>query len=154
MEDENLTPAEGNIGVTGENTPAEVLRYKFWKQVHNTAIYISECGGVITISRKGLHFKKSYAIVCKAMKSRHAYYRVSIPHVPKFDECFNFYPHRAVAEVYLHPKNLFEIEVDHLDGNINNYHRLNLEWVTHEENIRRAVEARRKRKAEKGGVSQ
>ena len=64
----------------------------------------------------------------------------------------NLYIHRLVASVWLRPKNLFEIEVDHLDGNKMNFHVLNLEWVTKEENTRRRWEAYYKRKAEKGGV--
>ena len=125
------------------------VTYKFWKQVHNTAVYISECGGVATLSIRGLYFPKERRTLCPAMKRIycHPYPENKIRTVVGENRLtMHFYLHRAVAEVYLRPKNLFEIEVDHLDGNINNYHRLNLEYVTHEENIRRAVEARRKKK--------
>ena len=157
MEDENLTPAE-------------VLRYKFWKKSNkHIAIYISECGGVAYISQRGIFFPKFRLSQCPAMKakSRPAYPICYIPHYFQENKTLCFFIHRAVAEVYLRPKNIFEIEVDHLDGNIMNYHVLNLEWVTHEENLRRAVEMRRKRKGasahtdiyagggspQKGGVS-
>lgn len=147
------------------------VTYKFWKQVGNKAIYISECGGVITISRYGLFFPEPSMFSGPAMraKSRPAYFRLNVKYrLGEKYVTYNFCPHRAVAEVYLHPKDLFEIEVDHLDGNIRNNHRLNLEYVTHEENIRRRWEAYYKRKGasahtdvytgggspQKGGVSQ
>lgn len=49
------------------------------------------------------------------------------------------YVHRVVAKVFLpNPNNLSD--VDHLDNNRMNPAVENLEWVTHEENIRRAYE--------------
>ena len=147
MEDK-LTPPEAL-----RLTPAEVLRYKFWKKGKGIAIYISECGGVVTLSRKGLFFRVPRKSLCPAMKNRPAYPICSISEFFDRRKTFHIFIHRAVAEVFLHPKNLLEIEVDHLDGNRNNYHVLNLEWVTHEENIRRAVEMRKKRKgAERGCI--
>ena len=48
--------------------------------------------------------------------------------------------HRLVAEVYLdNPDNL--PEVDHLDNNRFNNHYTNLEWVSGEENRKRAVDS-------------
>ena len=45
--------------------------------------------------------------------------------------------HRLVAELFIpNPNNL--PEVDHLDGNRMNSSKDNLEWVTHEENVKRA----------------
>ena len=45
--------------------------------------------------------------------------------------------HRIVAELFLpNPNNLSD--VDHVDGNRTNPDVTNLEWVTHEENVRRA----------------
>lgn len=47
--------------------------------------------------------------------------------------------HRLVAEVYLsNPNNLSEI--DHIDGDKSNNHIDNLEWVTRNENMRRAFD--------------
>lgn len=156
---------EDNLIVAGD-TP---VTYKFWKKHNSIAIYISECGGVATLSQKGLFFRVPRKSLCPAMKerSRPAYPLCAIGSYFGVWKPYAFYIHRAVAEVYLRPKNIFEIEVDHLDGNHDNYHVLNLEWVTHEENIRRAVEMRRKRKGasahtdvyagggspQKGGVS-
>ena len=45
--------------------------------------------------------------------------------------------HRLVAKLFIpNPNNLPEI--DHLDGNRMNSSKDNLEWVTHEENVKRA----------------
>lgn len=145
------------------------ITYKFWKKGKGIAIYISECGGVATLSQKGLFFRVPRKTNNPAMKakSRPAYPFYTITNFSNNIRNYHILVHRAVAEVYLRPKNIFEIEVDHLDGNHDNYHVLNLEWVTHEENIRRAVEMRRKRKGasahtdvyagggspQKGGVS-
>ena len=122
--------------------PAEALRYKHYRTIRETAIYVSECGGVLSRSHNmGLRVPKFRTDICPAMKAKSLKHRY--PYI-----CFGrggykilmMYVHRAVAEVYLRPKNLFEVEVDHLDGNIMNFHVLNLEWVTHEENIRRRWE--------------
>jgi hypothetical protein len=52
---------------------------------------------------------------------------------------FGFLVSRLVAEVYIpNPNNL--PEVDHKDTNKSNNHMLNLEWVTHSENMDRATE--------------
>lgn len=45
--------------------------------------------------------------------------------------------HRVVAELFVDNPNDYD-EVDHLDGNRMNPAASNLEWVTHEENIKRA----------------
>jgi hypothetical protein len=51
-----------------------------------------------------------------------------------------FLTHRLVAEVYLpNPNNL--PEVDHLDNNRFNNHYTNLEWVSGDENRKRAVDS-------------
>lgn len=47
--------------------------------------------------------------------------------------------HRLVAELFL-PNPLNLSDVDHLDGNRMNPDMSNLEWVTHEENIKRSYE--------------
>ena len=52
---------------------------------------------------------------------------------------FLFYIQRLVAELYIpNPNNL--PEVDHKDTDKSNNHMLNLEWVTHKENVDRATE--------------
>jgi hypothetical protein len=48
--------------------------------------------------------------------------------------------HRLVGELYVdNPDNL--PQVDHIDNNRFNNHYTNLEWVSNEENMKRAVEA-------------
>lgn len=46
---------------------------------------------------------------------------------------------RLVAEAFMPVRYVMETEVDHLDSKTNNHYKY-LEWVTHEENIRRAKE--------------
>lgn len=47
--------------------------------------------------------------------------------------------HRMVAELFIpNPNNLSD--VDHLDGNRMNPRKDNLEWTSHEENVRRTIE--------------
>lgn len=121
----------------------DFIRFKLWKQIRNTAIYISESGGCVTKNpRKGLHFRK-YLI--RNNKRGHSHY-------PQISICYGseklnytFYPHRAVALTYLPNHDLFKNQVDHLDGNIFNNHLWNLEWVTNDENQRRAAEARKRK---------
>lgn len=55
--------------------------------------------------------------------------------------------HRLMAAVWCpNPDPEHRTQVDHLNGDINDYSQFNLEWVTPEENIRRAVAMRRARK--------
>ena len=51
------------------------------------------------------------------------------------------YVHRLVAKYFVpKPESNETLEIDHLDGNRMNPAAWNLEWVTHQENIRRAHE--------------
>jgi hypothetical protein len=47
--------------------------------------------------------------------------------------------HRIVAETFLGKPPTEKFEVNHIDGNRQNNHLDNLEWVTHAENIQKAV---------------
>lgn len=59
----------------------------------------------------------------------------------------SIYCHRLMAAVWCpNPDPEHRTQVDHLNGDINDYSQFNLEWVTPEENIRRAVAMRRARK--------
>ena len=123
----------------------DFISFKLWKQVRNTAIYISKSGGCVTKNlHRGISYPKTYA--SKNLRGHSHYPKYRIPHIPKQNTSLSLLPHRAVALTYLPNHDLFKTQVDHLDGNIFNNHLWNLEWVTPEENIRRAKEARRKRK--------
>lgn len=123
----------------------EFISFKLWRQIRNTAIYISESGGCVTKnSSGGLHFR-NYLI--KNNKRGHSHYPQIVISFSKNhkDQNLTFYPHRAVALTYLPNHDLFKIQVDHLDGNIFNNNLWNLEWVTEAENHRRAAEARKRK---------
>jgi len=49
-----------------------------------------------------------------------------------------FYVHRLVLETF-QPKTQEKLEVNHIDHNKANNHLDNLEWVTHKDNLRKAV---------------
>jgi hypothetical protein len=53
------------------------------------------------------------------------------------------YVHRMVAGVYCQGANIFCTDVDHIDGNPRNNRWDNLEWVTHQENVRRYFEKKK-----------
>lgn len=52
----------------------------------------------------------------------------------------NHYVHRLVGDAFLEPpKNVNQNQINHIDGNKNNNHFSNLEWVTPSENMNHAV---------------
>ena len=123
----------------------DFISFKLWKQIRNTAIYISESGGCVTKNlRKGLRFPK---YMVRNNKRGHSHYpQIVINYrVERKLTTYTFYPHRAVALTYLPNHDIFKNQVDHLDGNIFNNHLWNLEWVTEAENHRRAAEARKRK---------
>ena len=90
------------------------------------ATYVVTSDGKVYGKKKLLNIRPNsdgYACVTLGQKGRRKRYRV----------------HRLVAEIFL-PNNDNLPEVDHLDGNRMNPSLDNLEWVSHEENIRRAYE--------------
>ncbi len=119
----------------------DFISFKLWRQMKNTAIYISKSGGCMTKSlSKGICYPRVW--VRKNINGHSHYPMFSLG---LYCQERNFYPHRAVALTYLPNHDLFKNQVDHLDGNIFNNHLWNLEWVTPEENIRRAKEARKRK---------
>lgn len=122
----------------------DFITYKHYRTINTTAIYVSECGGVMTKSpNMGIRYAKYHTEPSPAMKKHYQhkkYPKVYLLGSQSLGGTRAFFIHRLVAEVWLRSKNLFEIEVDHLDGNIMNFHVLNLEWVTREENYRRRNE--------------
>ena len=123
----------------------DFISFKLWKQIKNTAIYISESGGCVTKNlRTGIIFQKYWINHNIKAHSRYPQFRVNITIEGK-TRTFHFSPHRAVALTYLPNHDIFKNQVDHLDGNIFNNHLWNLEWVTEAENHRRAAEARKRK---------
>lgn len=49
--------------------------------------------------------------------------------------------HRIVAEAWIPCNSVDQVEVNHIDGDKQNNHYLNLEWVTHQENMLHAVQS-------------
>ena len=65
------------------------------------------------------------------------YHRVCLYNKQNIPSKQRFFRHRLVAELFIpNPNNL--PEVDHKDANRMNPSKENLEWVTHEENVKRA----------------
>ena len=121
----------------------DFISFKLWRQVRNTAIYISENGGCVTKNlRGGICYPRINITKNKRAHSHYPYFNMCLTDGNKR---LKLHPHRAVALTYLPNHDLFKNQVDHLDGNIFNNNLWNLEWVTPEENIRRAKEARRKK---------
>lgn len=126
----------------------DFISFKLWRQVKNTAIYISESGGCLTKNlRTGICYPRIGIPKNPRGHSHYPYYK--IPHAQLNNTGLRLLLHRAVALTYLPNHDLFKNQVDHLDGNIFNNHLWNLEWVTNDENQRRAAEARKKRKEKK-----
>lgn len=123
----------------------DFISFKLWRQMKNTAIYISKSGGCVTKNlRRGIYYPKLY--VGKNIKGHSHYPIIALQGNVNFgNKRFTLYPHRAVALTYLPNHDIFKTQVDHLDGNIFNNNLWNLEWVTPEENIRRAKEARKRK---------
>ncbi len=52
----------------------------------------------------------------------------------------NHYVHRLVGDAFLEPpEHIDQTQINHIDGNKNNNHYSNLEWVTPSENMKHAV---------------
>lgn len=72
--------------------------------------------------------------IYKLQKDNNGYLMVTLPKSKLFRV------HRLVAEAFLeNPNNLKE--VNHIDGNKSNSNILNLEWVTHKQNMKHALES-------------
>lgn len=123
----------------------DFISFKLWRQVNNTAIYISESGGCVTKNlHRGIRYPKCFVFNNPRGHSHYPKYHITIKKSRKQKD-YIFLPHRLVALTYLPNHDLFKNQVDHLDGNIFNNNLWNLEWVTPEENYRRAKEARKRK---------
>lgn len=107
------------------NTDSEV-----WKDVvgYEGLYKVSECGEVLNTKRNRL--MKSY---------RHCrgYDRISLTFQGSQR---SHYVHRLVGNAFLEPpEHIGQTQINHIDGNKNNNHYSNLEWVTPSENINHAI---------------
>ena len=98
------------------------------KRFRNTEYFISENGDVIRNNK-----------IRKLQINKYGYNIVSLSINGKGK---TFLVHRMVAECYLSNPNNYP-EIDHLDFNKLNNHYSNLEWVTTQENTKRARQANR-----------
>jgi len=102
-------------------------------------LYCSAMGIFFSLSSRGLNQIKCYYVKnFKAKPNVHSYY----PRMCGF--IGNPYCHLLVAKAWIGPRPE-GYEVDHIDGNIRNCAVSNLEYVTPEENRRRAKENNRNR---------
>lgn len=109
---------------------------KKWKQVpgYEDIYSVSSCG-VLRMDRK---CKKWGSVERTGSPNADGYLRVSMTKDGKRQKWFM---HRIVALAFigLNPKGL---EVNHRDGNKTNNHASNLEYVTHKNNMKHAVETK------------
>ena len=94
-----------------------------YTQIKNTNYEVSLCGSVRRISDKK---------IMKACPNNSGYLIVSVGNLGKQ------FVHRVVALVFItNPNNL--PQVNHIDGNKNNNHASNLEWISKKDNIKHAI---------------
>ena len=101
-----------------------------WKDIvgYDGLYKISECGEVLNTKRNKL--QKSY-------RHGRGYNRISLT---SRGLQRNHYVHRLVGNAFLEtPEHIGQTQINHIDGNKNNNHYSNLEWVTPSENMKHAV---------------
>ena len=109
---------------------------EFWKPVVFENIVpgrykISDLGRIMDLKRNKLvpisFNEKGYVIISLAIVSNYRHQRT-------------FRMHRLVAIHFISDQSSTDLEIDHIDADKTNNRASNLEWVTHEENMRRANE--------------
>lgn len=102
---------------------------------------VSDTGQVRSIPRKCLHKNGKVTLnVGKVLaQTSNKNTRYMICSVWRNNKAKHYYVHRLVAEAFIsNPDNL--AEVNHIDGDRQNNHLSNLEWVTRKGNVRHAID--------------
>ena len=101
-----------------------------WKTIKENPLY--------EVSREGevKRIDSGHTLTCFLFKNKYKYVTMSFG---KKGSCKNLLVHRLVAKAFIdNPED--KKCVNHIDGNRGNNEVSNLEWVTHKENSRHAVE--------------
>lgn len=103
------------------------------KQIENSKFYISDCGKAYSITKMGAFKEVGYFIDGSGYKCVMIYTKCENSKSRKQNKV-----HRLVAQYFLeNPYN--KPEVNHKDMNKLNNNVDNLEWMTHQENIKHAI---------------
>jgi hypothetical protein len=115
----------------------DIVGYEGYYQVSNLG-NVRSLPKVITQKSNGggFHEQRRQGKVLVPVKNSKGYYRVML-HMPGGFK--RFFVHRLVAEYFI-PNRDNKPVVNHIDSNPLNNHVSNLEWVTHKENSRHAVD--------------
>ena len=97
---------------------------------------VSSIDRTATVMHKGRFRIKTFSSVLLVQINDRGYARVSLYKNDRKKKAYKV--HKLVAEAFIpNPEN--KPEIDHIDGIKNNNNVCNLEWVTHAENMRRAL---------------
>lgn len=109
-----------------------MLNNEIWKEIDNLPYEISNLGNVRRSSKFPFKHKKKTTV--QPYVNRTGYLCVNLY---KNSKCYKFLVHRLIAIYFIsNPQNL--PEVNHIDGDKQNNSISNLEWVTHQENMKHA----------------
>ena len=103
-----------------------------WRTVENTnGMYeVSNLGRVRSLCRNKVR-------IMPQTKQHHGYHAVMF-HVNNKPVCRKV--HRLVAQAFIHKPEGVKLEVNHKDGNKDNNQVDNLEWVTHQQNVKHSFD--------------
>jgi hypothetical protein len=112
-----------------------ILVIKFWAPICIDGIVTRF---VVSTDGEIMHYKNKKILKIR-YDSKHDYGDVRV-FIKELGRKVTLRVHCEVAKAFLKkPDDDKEYEIDHIDGNKRNNNVENLEWVTHEENVRRAV---------------
>lgn len=103
------------------------LENETWKEYRDSGYFISTCGRVKS--------KRNGDIKALSQRNKNTYVEIQIRIK---NESKSFKIHRLVAELFIPNNDLQKIEVDHINGDKSNNHVNNLQWITPDDNKRKA----------------